>query len=73
MKKLQEECTEKDILILGGDLNAHRFQPIGPEQTEQMKRHRRKNTYPKTVPNDIMNEYGGRSAFIRKIRDNVFN
>ena len=48
------------------------FQPIDPDETEQMMRQRRKNTFPKTVPNDKINEYGGRSAFIRRIRDDVF-
>ena len=42
-------------------------------ETEQMKRQRRQNTFPKTVPNDTMNEYGGRSEFIRRIRADVFN
>ena len=49
------------------------FQPIDHGETEQMKRQRRQNTFPKTVPNDIMNEYGGRSEFIRRIRADVFN
>jgi len=49
------------------------FQPIDPEETEQMMRQRRKNTFPKTVPTDIINGHGGRSAFIRSIRDDVFN
>ena len=44
-----------------------------PEETEQMMRQRRKNTFPKTVPTDIINGHGGRSAFIRSIRDDVFN
>ena len=35
------------------------FQPIDPEETEQMMRQRRKNTFPKTVPNDIINGHGG--------------
>lgn len=48
------------------------FQPIDPEETEQMMRQRRKNTFPKTVPNEIINEHGGRSAFIRTIREHVF-
>ena len=49
------------------------FQPIDPEETEQMMRQRRKNTFPKTVPNEIINENGGRSAFIRTIRERVFS
>ena len=36
------------------------FQPIDPEETEQMMRQRRKNTFPKTVPKDILNGHGGR-------------
>ena len=49
------------------------FQQIDPEETEQMKRQRRKNTFPKNVPDGIMNEYGGRNAFIRSIREDVYN
>ena len=49
------------------------FQQIDHGETEQMKRQRRQNTFPKTVPNDKMNEYGGRSEFIRRIRADVFN
>ena len=49
------------------------FQQIDHGETEQMKRQRRQNTFPKTVPNDIMNGYGGRSEFIRRIRADVFN
>ena len=36
-----------------------------------MKRQRRKNTFPKTVPATIVDEYGSISLFIQKIKEDV--
>ena len=48
---------------------------IPPEETEQMKRQRRKNTFPKTVPATrlctIVDEYGSIPLFIQKIKEDV--
>ena len=66
MELMKEEPALWESVVQYGQ-----FQSIPPEETEQMKRQRRKNTFPKTVPATIVDEYGSIPLFIQKIKEDV--
>ena len=66
MELMKKEPTLWESVVLYGQ-----FKPIPPDETEQMKRQRRKNTFPKTVPATIVDEYGSIPLFIQKIKEDV--